>query len=211
MKITSTYKKFLDDLDKIYREYGDADDISFGVLCASYNQTEAREYIYEFLDDFDEQSGDYYDFFIPGFQECKEGKEPHIVLSRTGKAYRFERKVYKDFCDDFFSYYGIHKTYNPILVLMSVNPGRMGEAQYIVIELDTYNSCGVKRSGELFDQIFEVAKKEMHVKAVKNSMIKSYIKGNWINSMVNVLSGDLLEETQKIGDELKRYRVRSNK
>ena len=94
---------------------------------------------------------------------------------------------------------------------MSVNPGRMDEAQYIVIELDTYISCGVKRSGVLFDQIFKVAKKEISVKALKNNMLKSYLKGNWIDSLVNVLSGDWLEEIQKIGDELKRYRIRSNR
>lgn len=210
MNITSTYTKFLDDLKMIYREYKEDDDISFGVLCASYNQTEAREYIYEFLDDFDEESGDYYDFFIPGFQECKEEKAADIVLERTNKKYKFDRKVYKDFCDNFFNFYGISKTYNPMLILMSVKPGRMGEAQYIIIELDTCNSCGVKRSGVFFKQIFELAKKEVNVRAMKNNFIKNYIKGNWMESIINFLSGEIVQEINKVGREIKRYRIRNN-
>ena len=58
--------------DQITQEILDKYDyktITVGILIADGNQTAARDYIINYMDKFDKESGKYIDFFVPGYCE----------------------------------------------------------------------------------------------------------------------------------------------
>ena len=106
----------------------------------------------------------------------------------------------------------IKYTYNPMLVLIEVKKGRFrGNIEFqdrIVIELDEDTPRGLRRSGELFDAIFDYAKKEVGLDRYGEMVRVYYIKGNAVNRIVRALEGNWLESvTETVGDIL-RYKIK---
>lgn len=71
MNPTGSYLRFQNDLLDRYSNYEDSDFVTFGILIADPRQTAAREFIFNYLNVFDRESGDYFDFFIPGYTEVE--------------------------------------------------------------------------------------------------------------------------------------------
>lgn len=110
--------------DQITQEILDKYDyktITVGILIADGNQTAARDYIINYMDKFDKESGKYIDFFVPGYCErisnstvsiekryhpnayekwiCM-GDLPMFIIRRNQTAYYFDKFLFDDFIEE---------------------------------------------------------------------------------------------------------------
>lgn len=212
-------------------KYEDAP-ITMGILIADYRQTEAREYILNYLNMFDEMSGKYIDFYLPGYYmyACENknewSKRSHqnmcisrhrssnksIYMTRLGERFYFDDYLFEDFLREFRKKTGIGYLYTPMLILVEVNKEKgYGAIQFqdkMVIELDDGTPSGVKRSGVLFEAIFEIAKKEVHLDHFKKEMRMSYVKGNAVKKIATILDGNIIETLVDTTESIGRYRIK---
>lgn len=202
---TSTYARFQQEILDRYSDYEETDFVTFGILLADVRQTEAREYILNYLNRFDRRSGKFFDFFIPGYDKHNHDYGESIKL--RGTQYFFNSELFDEFCDNLENDFSIHYTFNPMLILMTMKKGYKGSAQYVIIELDEHGQHGVKRSGELFEALFEAARSGAQLNNLRNSLVKTYLKGNLLESITNAIAPNWLCEINKQASELKRYRI----
>ena len=82
--------------DSIIKRYNDYEQITFGILLADPRQTEAREYILNYLDVFNKQSKHYFDFFLPGFDNLYTGPshDPLYDITVNKKRYYFVPEMF---------------------------------------------------------------------------------------------------------------------
>ena len=182
--------------------------ITFGILFVDARQSETKEYIINYINKFDRESKDYFDFFIPGYTDYGRG-EPVIKLKRTGQEYFFNDDLFDEFCEWSERKLRVEYTYNPMLVLVSMKAGRIGEAQKIVIELDSQEVYGVKRSGIFFREIFKMAKSDGSLEGISHEMERLYIKGNLVNTIIHSLGQNWLVELKKTKDKVQIFRIKS--
>lgn len=64
MELVTTFEKLS---RRILEKYDEDIPITMGILVADYRQSDAREYILNYLNRFDERSGRYIDFYLPGY------------------------------------------------------------------------------------------------------------------------------------------------
>lgn len=129
MELVSTFE---DMIKRIFSKYDDIP-ITIGILIADYRQTEAREYILNYLNIFDKKSGKYIDFYLPGYNQIKKydnNKSKHIYMeiknyneankiiavNRTRKEYFFDDIVFENFLYEFETKTSVKYVYNPMLV-----------------------------------------------------------------------------------------------
>lgn len=224
--------------DQITQEILDKYDyktITVGILIADGNQTAARDYIINYMDKFDKESGKYIDFFVPGYCErisdstvsienryhpnayekwiCM-GDLPMFIIRRNQTAYYFDKFLFDDFIEEMETKMCIEYTYNPMLVLVEVNKSKdRGKIEFqnkMVIELDEDSDRGVTRAGILFNRIFEVAKQEVGLDRFKQNGRMYYIKGHAVNNIIRVIQGDWLESVENVVGDIKRFRIKKN-
>lgn len=181
--------------------------ITFGILFVDARQSETKEYIINYMNSFDRKSREYFEFFIPGYVEDGKG-EPAFKLKRTTQEFFFDDELFDEFCEWSEKELGIEYTYNPMLVLISVKAGKIGEAQKIVIELDNLNSYGVKRSGIFFREIFKMARLDDSLQGISHNMERLYVKGNLIDLIINSLGQDWLVELKKTKNEIRKFKIK---
>lgn len=204
---TGSYERLYYDIIHRYNE--DEGYVTFGILIADPRQSEAKEYITNYLDYFDKESKNYFDFFIPGYCEFNfNSNEVTEVINVSNKRYYFYSYMFDDFCKNLKKDFGIKYTFNPMLILIAMRKANINTAQYIVIELDNYGTSCIRRSGELFLEIFDIAKKNPDLLNIRNSLCGTYVKGNWLNSIINLIGENWLTEITKKANELKRYRIK---
>lgn len=104
-------------------------------------------------------------------------------------------------------HFGIEHTFNPMLILMSMIPGQICTAKYIVIELDN-TSHDIRRSGMVFSKIFELARTNPEINDLQRMFVTTYLKGNWINHILKILNQNKLLEIINIKKIIKKYRVK---
>lgn len=224
--------------DQITQEILDKYDyktITVGILIADGNQTAARDYIINYMDKFDKESGKYIDFFVPGYCErisnstvgiekryhpnayekwiCM-GDLPMFIIRRNQTAYYFDKFLFDDFIEEMKTKMCIEYTYNPMLVLVEVNKSKdRGKIEFqnkMVIELDEDSDRGVTRAGILFNRIFEVAKQEVGLDRFKQNVRMYYIKGHAVNNIIRAIQGDWLESVENVVGDIKRFRIKKN-
>lgn len=206
--------------------------ITVGILIADYRQSEAREYILNYLQRFDDLSGKYIDFYIPGYymysmdskDEWKKrahynicvsrhcSSEQPVYLDRTKSQYYFDYYLFEDFLREFEKETGIKYTYNPMLILVEVSKSTYrGELKFqkkMIIELDDNTPRGCRRSGELFEEIFEIAKKNVFLDRFKKGLRMKYIKGNAVQQLAGALDGSYIEKLEETTEGLLKYRIK---
>lgn len=213
--------------------------VTFGVLVADRGQDEAYQYILRYLTDFDEASGNYIDFFVPGYYIApndyvnyysvdneKSLFHPNAYSSywadRAKAIYitRDERKICYYFDEDMFRKFRrkmrrewqIEDTYNPMLILVEVSKenyrGELAYQKKLVIELDDNETHSVRRSGELFEEIFKIAQRESGLDGYARELRKYYIKGAAVQNVLNCLSGNFIEVIEKVSDDLIKCRIK---
>lgn len=107
--------------------------------------------------------------------------------------------------------FGIQYTYNPMLILMSIVPGHLHTAEYIVIELDDNESHSARRSGLFFQKLFEIVRDNPDLKHIKVFMGMTELKGNMLETLIKDIAPSWLLPTVSIGRELRRFRIRHTK
>lgn len=207
MNPTGSYERFEQDILNRFEEHDEESRITFGILIADPRQTEAREYILNYLNTFHIMSGKNFNFFIPGFLE-----EPYLggdKIRIENKTYFFNERIFDGFCYKLYKKFNIVYTFNPMLVLMSMYKGRSETAEYIIIELDDYDTHGVRRSGNLFLEIFSAAEKDCSLDGLRESFLKTYVQGNALETIISAIGQDWLTEITKTSKELRRFRIKS--
>lgn len=217
--------------EKILEQYKDLDvSITVGVLLADYRQSDAREYILNYLNRFDELSGKYIDFYLPGYylytgdSDDEWEKRSHynmtvsrhksndcISIRRTGEKYYFDEYLFEDFLRDMEKRMDILYTYNPMLLLVEVNMNKArGKLEYqrkMIIELDNTQQ-GIRRSGCLFDQIFQIAQRMVNLDRFGKAIRMRYIKGCAIKSLAKALDGNIIEVVQETREQILMCKIK---
>lgn len=228
MELITTFES----LSKKVLEKYDGIPVTMGILVADYRQTEAREYILNYLNRFDEKSGKYIDFYLPGYymhaceseNEWKERSHQNICISRhctsnnpvyigrLNEKFYFDDYLFEDFLREFEKRTGITYTYNPMLILIEVNKsvgyGSIEFQDKMVIELDNGTQGGIKRSGILFEEIFAIAQREVDLKRFGTKLRTHYIKGNVVKTIAGILDGNFVEAVVDTAGDIKKYRIK---
>ena len=215
-------------------ERKDCNTITVGILIADGNQTDAREYIVNYMDMFDRKSGRYIDFFIPGYYKgisdcfsCEKKYHPNAYekpintydipvyrIRRQQTLYYFDRNLFIDFIEEMEERMGIEYTYNPMLILVEVNKDNdRGEIEFqnkMVIELDENPDNGVRRAGLLFNEIFRIAQREVGLDRFNRDIRMYYIKGGAVNNIIRAIQGDWLESVGNVVGDINRFRIKRN-
>ena len=87
MELVTTFESLS---KRVLEKYDEEIPITMGILVADYRQSDAREYILNYLNRFDEKSGKYIDFYLPGYymfskeskNEWKNRSHQNICISR---------------------------------------------------------------------------------------------------------------------------------
>jgi len=206
MFATGDYERFYCD---VLKRYDDIDiSITFGVLIADYDQRLARDYIINYLDIFNKNSGEYIDFFIPGYIPYNNGDSKQIALkNKMGENYFFSRDVFHKFIEEFKTKFRVDYPYNPILVLVELSKDDFSNARKIIIELDIENR-NIKKTGVLFDRIFEIAKKHTEIDKFESGLVRTYIKGECLDSFLRVLDSNIVTEVVNNQKNIRLFKIK---
>lgn len=228
MELITTFES----LSKKVLEKYDGTPVTMGILVADYRQTEAREYILNYLNRFDEKSGEYIDFYLPGYYmyACESENEWNvrshqnicisrhctsnnpIYINRLNEKFYFDDYLFEDFLREFEKRTGIAYTYNPMLILIEVNKsvgyGSIEFQDKMVIELDNGTQGGIKRSGLLFEEIFAIARREIDLKRFETKLSMHYIKGTAVKTIAGILDGNYVEAVADTVGDFRKYRIK---
>ncbi|WP_022759588.1 hypothetical protein [Butyrivibrio fibrisolvens] len=230
MNPVKDYNDIYTDIKKICEEHGT---VTVGILIADGYQQDAREYILHYANMFDRHSDGYIDFFIPGYyinasseQEAKRIRSFHpnadiriesnkysdvIFLERTGLHYGYDQGLFFRFLDNIHDRMGIAITYNPMLILVEVNMDMCrGELEFqkkLVIELDSNSDGNIRRAGMLFEDIFEIAKKNINLYKFRDGIRLRYLKKNCIDLISDLLVRDYGGALKVLGNGVASYRL----
>lgn len=205
--------------------------VTIGILVADGQQSEAKQYIINYMDLFDKRSGNYIDFYIPGYYEKYTGEamtekyhpnsyvkweeikdEPAFYLRRNKTPYYFDKILFDDFVEEMSQRMGIEYTYNPMLILVEIdkkrNRGLIDYQRKLVIELDEDTNRGLRRTGQLFDKIFKIAMKNIGLNDFSKKIKMYYMKGNIIENIIKALEGEWIEAVASVANDVYRYQVK---
>lgn len=198
--------------------------ITFGILLADPEQSECREYLLNYLNIFNKKSGKLFDFYIPGFTDDKyhldvfgwesgnifDSMSKNIpIISIEDKQYYFCRKYYEDFIIKLEETFGIQPTFNPMLILIEMEPGYIKSAKYVVIELDDLYSNGIRRSSAFFYEQLNILKKVRTLEEIVQQEKILFSRSKCIDKIISALAPDWLIEAKSVYDEFKRYQIKS--
>ncbi len=196
--------------------------VTFGILVADWQMSKAREYIVDYMNRFDQNSGKYIDFMVLGYGEDSKSQNkadkafynrlkkhgPAFYLKRTETEYYFDKLAFDDLVREIEERMGIKYTYNPMLILVEEHKNRFnGELEFqdrMVIELD---KIGIERVGMLFDKIFELSKETNQLTDISHGLIKHYIKGNSVSYIFKGLKGNWLDGAEEFTKAVKYFTV----
>ncbi len=229
MELVTTFENLS---ERALEKYGEGFPITMGILVADYRQSDAREYILNYLNRFDEKSGKYIDFYLPGYYMFSEeskyewkhrshqniciskhcsSKKP-VFISRLKENFYFDGYLFEDFLRDFENKTAISYTYSPMLILVEVNKsngyGRLEFQNKMVIDLNDGTPCGVRRSGVLFEAIFNIAKHETRLDRFRREIRMYYLKGNAVKTVARFLDGNIIEPLAETAEGIMQYRIK---
>jgi len=173
-----------------------------GILVADYMQQLAREFIFNYLDIFHKESGSYIDFYIPGYVKVTD--DTSFDFSVGDIKYRFDRDSFNTSVLDLKKIFGIKYRFRPLLILQEFINGNTTERR-IVIEFNT------EESGRLFEEIFDIARREVNIEEfsteLRNAQIKKMLP-QIIKDAVKKLSGKaIIELVVDNADSFTKYRI----
>ncbi len=206
------------------------DDITatIGILVANGMQSSAKDLVLDHMNTFDNKSGDYIDFYLPGYyHNIKDGisetclhdnaiyhPEDNMMevfrLKRDGKQqkYYFDEGLFSVFLSKMELDMNIKYTYSPMLILVEVSKDNCrGDLRYqkrVVIELGN----DAKRSSLLIDALCEAAKKEIGLKSLRNNLYSYYFKATVMDNVIKFLQGDWIEALSNTYNDIQKFRIK---
>jgi hypothetical protein len=194
--------------NEVLDRYRDTDiTISFGILIADFEQSDAREYIINYLNIFNKRSSNYIDFFIPGYVTRRtENSINTRMYSKSGESYYFDRSTFEDFIEQFEEKFDYKYDFNPVLIIVELEKNNFTNTRKMIVELDDTQFC-IKQSGALFSNIFNIAKKYIRIEDISRELTAMYVKGTVIDSLVHIIDGDFGEGIDSQRRIIWKYRV----
>lgn len=196
------YSRLVNDIKK--REDFDIP-VTFGLLIADYDQQSSREYILNYIDRFNYKSGEYINFYLPGYFDNNIYKSKQIIKV-AGKEYHFKREKYMEFLTKLETDFGLDYFYNPTLLLMEYKRGHFSKANSLIIELDDQGS-DIRKTGKLFEKIFEIAKSNVDIKDFSTELMKNEFKDRLFDSIVSALNNNLITEVYNNFGRMKKFKL----
>lgn len=151
-------KSYLGDTNKLYM-------FMTGILLVDARQVGTKEYILKYISDFDRESGEYIDFYLPGYvsreDEYKVGGmfDDSWPVEINGKVFYFQPFLYEKAQKEYEYKWGVKKSRHPMLILVDVvkENNRYVNKQELVIELKEYMHTSNPTIEDLFYDIFDYA------------------------------------------------------
>ncbi len=144
-------------------------------------------------------------FGFPVSHDSHEYKKS-FSIKIASKEYYFHDEKYMEFLRKLESDFDLGYIYNPTLVLMEYNRGNFRKAKKMVIELD-HKGADIKKTGELFESIFEIAKKYVDINDFSNVLLKNELKNGLFESVIKILDNKLITEIHDRYGEIKRFKI----
>ncbi|MEK4348695.1 hypothetical protein [Paenibacillus sp. FSL P4-0184] len=85
------------------------------------------------------------------------------IIKIKDKKYYFIEDKYTEFLEKLETDFDLEYIYNPRLILMEYEQGNFKRTKRIIIELDN-EGADIKKTGELFETIFDIAKRNVNIK-----------------------------------------------
>lgn len=204
---TGDYKRFEDEICEKYSDI--TSEKTYGILLVDPRQDDAKQYIINYLELFDEYSGEAFDFFIPGLSLCRyDAQMNDYIATIKNEKYYFSIKKFFDFIKKIQDIFEIEYTYNPMLILLEKKPGIKPNKndKKIIIELDL-EVHSVRRSGILFKNIFEIAKKEVAIEKHGYGLRNIYIKKHILDKIIKILDNKVISFLKEVNTCTRKYRI----
>lgn len=179
--------------------------VTFGILIADYDQHQCREYILNYIDRFNYKSGRYINFYLPGYLE-ENFYDGNKIIAIGNKEYYFNRQVYINFLTHLENDFSIKFPYNPVLILLEYYKGNFRFSKRIIIKLDE-NGSQIKQTGELFEEIFNIAQKEVDINDFSNKLQRIKMKNNLFDTIITCIDNRFLTAIYDENKNIKEYRL----
>lgn len=194
-----SFQSMINELSK--HEFSDIP-VTIGILVVDYRQSVNREYILNYLKRFDYKSDSYINFYLPGYLIQKLHSTDSIRLS--DKIYYFSDWIYEDFLKCMEEEFGIDYPYRPELILMEYEKGKLRSSKKIIIELDS-EEMNIKKTGELFEKIFDIARFDVAIEEFSNKLNKKELKENLFDSIISGIGNSFLSSAVSTVKGIKKY------
>lgn len=180
--------------------------VTFGLLVADFHQQRSKEYILNYIDRFNYKSDRYINFYLPGYlEEDFYNHNENIVINQ--KPYYFNRVIYLEFLRKLEEDFGVDYPYNPVLILIEYDKGNFIKTKRIVIELDS-NGSDIKQAGEMFEEIFKIAKENVSINDISKSLRLNELKGGLLEKIVQGIDLSYLTAIYDKAKEVSKYRLK---
>lgn len=179
--------------------------ITFGLLIADYRQQLNRDYILNYIDRFNYKSGKYINFYLPGyFEEDTYGSQQIVKIK--DKNYYFYDEKYMEFLYKLEIDFDIEYIYNPRLILIEYERGNFKNAKKIIIELDN-KGTDIKKTGELFETIFDIAKRNVNIKDFSKALTLHEFENGLFDRIVQIVDNKFLNEIVDSHSRVRKYKI----
>jgi hypothetical protein len=180
--------------------------VTFGLLIADFDQQKCREYVLNYIDVFNYKSGEYINFYLPGYME-DEMYQSEKKITIKNKNYYFKREIFHEFLMKLEQDFGIDFPYNPVLILLEYDRGHFKMSKRIVIELDA-NGSQIERTGEFFEQIFSIARKVVSLDDVSEALVAKQMKNGLLDTIVGMVDNSYISAIYNKYGECKKYKLK---
>lgn len=181
--------------------------ITFGILIGDYRQTRCREYVLNYIERFNEESGYWINFYLPGYIDDDNFSNEN-KLTIKNKNYYFDEKLYDVFLKELASNFGIAYSYNPVLVLVECQNGKLGESRKIIIDLDR-NGSDIQNTGNLFDDIFEISQEVVNLDDFSKKLKINNFNSGIFDKVIDSVGSNALKNVKLALKENNRYKIDS--
>lgn len=137
-----------------------------GVLLVDGRTVDANEYVLKYISDFNRESGNYIDFYLPGYISERDSYKAgdsftlDYPISIAGESFYFQPNLYERAQDEYKYEWRIEKSRYPMLILMDIvkEHERYVVKQHLAISLKNYMQNSATTVQDLFYKIFDYAK-----------------------------------------------------
>ncbi|OPJ65879.1 hypothetical protein [Clostridium chromiireducens] len=179
--------------------------VTFGILIADYRQQINREYILNYIEQFNYKSDKYINFYLPGYlEENFSDRNEEIIIG--DKKYYFSASIYIEFLRKLEEDFDIEYPFTPILLLIEYNKGHFSMSKKVRIELDS-ESANIKKTGNLFGKIFSIAQKEVNLEEITNNLKKEEFKLGMLDSLVKAIDNGFISAVYDNSKNIRKYKI----
>ncbi len=159
-----------------------------GLLFVDPHQTQIRDFVTNYMDVFNHESGKYIDFYLPGFR--KVDGESHYDMTISDTFWEFDPDVYNSFVGELCDRKIIKFTTSAFLLLLEIGHHRTCFNRYMKIGIDS-PTINPQEVGPFFKSLFEYSKSEIEFHKIEkwvNTYIgQHFLLKNWLNITFGVI------------------------